>query len=409
MISYWDFQDCGMQVTKLTPLYFAEHGHRIHFFVHSEQTAHPSKIRYIHSNVDVWRFEFPLKFLSRIPKINRLRQLLFFMVTCIISYLKLYGWRKKLHLIYAAESDAILIGSLLARIHRVPFVTRYYGISRILLEKPLSHFLYLLSLHCKADLAIVTDDGTNGEALLKSINARIKEVKFWRNGIEKIRCDPLKISQIRRRYNLSKDDFVLLTVSRLYGWKRVDRAIRVMQLLLSLTQKRIKLLVVGDGPHHESLKELGYRLRVSNYVVFAGAVEHKEIYNFYALANVFLSLCDMSNAGNPILEALSAGKCIVTLDTGDTSNIIKDGQNGILVEIEKDENRIVEKLASTIINLIENESLREKLEIGAKEYAEKHIWTWNERLDTELRCIEELIQHSSRRGCFKGDHGIGRI
>lgn len=39
MISFWDFQDEGMQVTQRTPLFFSERGHKVTFMVHSLRYA----------------------------------------------------------------------------------------------------------------------------------------------------------------------------------------------------------------------------------------------------------------------------------------------------------------------------------------------------------------------------------
>ena len=39
--------------------------------------------------------------------------------------------------------------------------------------------------------------------------------------------------------------------------------------------------------------------------------------------------------GNPLLEAMMAGKCIVTLNNGDTSQFIKNNENGILLEYDQ--------------------------------------------------------------------------
>lgn len=72
MISSWDFQEQGMEVTKKTPIYFAKQGHYAKLFVYLEQIANLAKIDNLHLNITVYRFDLPLKFLSKIPKLNRI-------------------------------------------------------------------------------------------------------------------------------------------------------------------------------------------------------------------------------------------------------------------------------------------------------------------------------------------------
>jgi len=397
MISYWDFQEKGIQVIERTPLYFAGRGAQIKFFVHSEQTAYPSEKIDVHPNICVYRFRLPLRFLSVIPKINRIRQLFFFAIYCLYYALRIYRQGIKPDVIYAAECDAILIGSLLRRIYRVPLIARYYGISTILLNKPYSHFFYFLGLTRKSDMAIVTDDGTISLQELTRINRKTKNFKFWRNGVDRISLDSQRISEIASQLNLERNDFLLMTNSRLYGWKRVDRAVRLMPFLLTRTSLPLKLMIVGDGPEKQNLNILARKLGVQQAILFTGWVKHTDIYNFYSLASVFLSFYEMSNIGNPLLEALNSGKCIVTLNTGGTSGIIKNGENGILVDREEEEVKLTERLASIIKHLIENEGYRLKLEQGAREYARKFLWTWEERLEVEWKSVQELvITHKAR-------------
>lgn len=393
MISYWDFQEHGIAGPKKTPLYFAQNGHNIKFFVHSEQTANPSKIVDLHLNIEVYRFELPLKFLSKIPKINRIRQLFLFAFYCLYNLSKIYKRGEKPDVIYAVECDAILIGSILRHIYRIPLVTRHYGVSRLLLEHPIRHFLYPLSLTRSADLKIVSDDGTNGLEILKNFNPSVKRIKFWRDGFEPAKTEAKEISRLRNKYGLKSSDFVLLTVSRLKSWKRVDRALRVMHFLDKKQKREIKLLIVGHGPERENLERLAKELDVTDSVIFTGPVEHRNIYNFYGLVDIFLSLYDFSNVGNPILEALISGKCIVTMNNGGTPEVITNGVNGILVEVNKDEESLARELAKVITRLVENEEYRHELGKGAKEYAEKHLWTWDERLQAELESIEELVNY----------------
>lgn len=391
LISYWDFQDHGMQVTKRTPLYFAQQGHKVTFMVHSEMTNKPSKIDNLHPNVKVLRFDMPFKWLNKIPKLKRIRHLALFGIFCFYHSMMIYRRGKKPSIIYSAECDAILIGTVLHWIFSVPLITRYYGISTQLLEHPYKFMLYALSLRCPADMAIVTNDGTNALNLLRRVNNKIKEFCFWQNGIDRPIFNRLKTRYFRQKYQIPDNHVVFLTNSRLYGWKRVDRAIRTMELLVNKNLP-VTLLVVGNGPEEYRLKELSVALGVDTAVVFTGPVKHEDIYNIYAIADVLFSFYEMSNVGNPLWEAINVGLCIVTLNTGSTDEIISDGHNGRLIEIECDEDTLIMRISDVVEELVNNSEYRQRLAAGAKVYGRKNLWTWDERLKTELNSIYRLLR-----------------
>ena len=318
MLSYWDFQSKGMQVIYRTPIFFAQQGVRITFVVHSEMTNGPTALEDIHPNIDVRRYDIPLKFLCRAHKLCRLRQLVLFGVYCFRQALNLKRRSEKPDVIYAAECDAILIGRLLAWTFRIPLVSRYYGVSELLLKHPFRHLLYSAAIRVPADLSVVTDDGTHGKSHLTERNRHIKLLKFWRNGIDQAVSDPDNVRSIRERFGIARNDIVLMTVGRLYGWKRVDRAILTLRELRRQGQLNAKLLVVGQGPEEQRLKELTTSWDLGEQVIFVGPIPHISIYDFYALARFVLSLHEIANLGNAAWECINAEKCLVSIDQGGT-------------------------------------------------------------------------------------------
>jgi len=390
IISTWDMQDHGMQATKKTPLYFAMKGHKVTFLVHSETTNCPSLRTDLHENLKIIRFNLPFKGLMKIPKLGRLRILLLFGFYCLFYSFKIYRKSNSPDVLYAAESDAIFIGYILNKFLKTTFVTRYYGVSTALLSHPIKHFLYKLSLRCPSDMAIMTDDGTDGKNVLKKVNKRVGTIQFWRNGIDRAQVDLDKAKAYSEKYRLCSNALILVTISRLYGWKRIDRSIKAVHSLIKQRQLPLKLLIVGEGPEKPRLENLVDQLGINKNIEFVGAIPHEEIYNLYFIADIFISGYDMSNVGNPLWEALNAGKCIVALNTGKTSEVIENGINGLLVSYDKDEDKNVHGLAKAIEKLYDDDKLRMKLAQGAQDYGRKNLWSWEDRLNTELQKLEEL-------------------
>jgi glycosyltransferase involved in cell wall biosynthesis len=396
MINYWHFQPHGIAGIHKTANFFATNGHKVKVFVPTERIPENEQEIELHSNIKVFKFNLPFRFLSGIPKLNRIRQLTLFVLYSFVFYQKVFKRSNKPDLIYTVACDAMIIGYLLSRICKIPHVMRFYGISTILLKNPYKHFFYYLSLKLPADLAIVTDDGTNGKKILRNINPNIKRIEFWKDGIDPVVIDKKEIAHLKKSFQIKEKETILLTVSRLYGWKRVHRAIRLLSFLKEETRKNIRLLIVGDGPEKKNLEKLAMELGFFDKITFAGKVLHDYIYNYYGLADIFLSLYDMSNVGNPLLEALATGCCIVTINTGETSRVIKNKVNGILIEFKKNEEDLSRELSSSVQELIENEKLRNKIRRGAKEYAKRNIYTWNARLKLELVSLTNLLENHGK-------------
>ena len=223
---------------------------------------------------------------------------------------------------------------------------------------------------------------------LKNIRNGIRFKLVWRRLSPEARELLREMSeegQARTALNLMSQH-VLLTVSRLAGWKCVDRSIQALPNVLRRFSSTI-LIVVGDGPERERLERLALEVGVRDHVRFEGAVPHSEIPKYLAAADIFLSFYDLSNVGNPLLEAMMAGKCIITLNNGDTARFVKDGDNGILLEYSE-----LVQLPDVIVRLLADSEEKNRLGANARRFAEKNFWDWEERMDKEIEDVEALLQ-----------------
>ncbi len=177
---------------------------------------------------------------------------------------------------------------------------------------------------------------------------------------------------------------MFLTVSRLAKWKRVDRAIKAFTDYTRLNGQG-HLIIIGDGEERDNLENLAHSLNVADKITFAGAVKHERVYDFMMAADIFLSLNDLTNAGNPSLEAMTLGLCVVTLDVGDTNKIITNNQNGIL--LSKND---LPTAGEILHNLSKNPQKRSALGQAAKKYADEHFYTWEERMNIEYDAVSKL-------------------
>lgn len=293
-------------------------------------------------------------------------------------------------IIYAYETDAVYAAKKLSQKFKYPFVTRFQGTVHSETPNNLNYLIRkapsLQAYKTSANLTIMTNDGTQGLKTLLRLGNKSNKVVFWRNGVNKIPDNLLfKREQLRKQFEF-ENKFVFLTVSRLVDWKKVDRSIRAFAIV---TQKyhETKLVILGDGDSKNSLIDLAEKLGISDKVDFKGAVPQKMVSSYMIAADAFLSFYNLSNVGNPLMEAMMCGKPIVTLDVGDTNELIKNGENGVLLSPDK-----LDEIPNILIKIIENKKFCRKIATGALQTAHTEFWSWEERISTEISEVESLLK-----------------
>ena len=293
--------------------------------------------------------------------------------------------------LYAYEIFGVKAAVKAARKNGIPVVSRFQGTIlsqyKNTLFNRIRRYTHFQALSEKTDLVIMTDDGTKGDQVLDELGNDSKRL-FLRNGLDLMNRDieamysEFEREAFRKRLGVSSDETLLLTVSRLVPWKKVERAI---EGVAACRADKVRLLIVGDGDCKEELISLAAKRNVSDKVIFAGAVVHDDVYQYMMACDIFISLYDLSNVGNPLLEAMTLGKCIVTLDVGDTFKVIKNRENGILLNYQN-----LNSLGNVISELAENEKLRKDLGDKAALFAQENFYSWEKRMDVEFEAVSDL-------------------
>jgi len=298
--------------------------------------------------------------------------------------------REEVLLFYGYEIMGVPAAWLLGRLLKRPTVSRFQGtVLAPWLDHPLWHLRWwhhVLALKTPTDLVIMTNDGTQGDRVLQALRVNTARVRFWMNGVPSpVEVHPKMVESLRQQLGCRPEEKLLVTVSRLQRWKRVDRAIRALAELAA-ERNDVRLVVVGDGPERPHLERLARSLGIAGRVVFVGSVARTLVPLYLEAADVFLSLYDLSNVGNPLLEAMRQGCCVVTLNVGATGEFLQDGVNAILLDPEE-----IQRLPAVLSALVDDPQRRQELGQAAWRFARDHIWTPEERMAAELREVGQLI------------------
>lgn len=166
------------------------------------------------------------------------------------------------------------------------------------------------------------------------------------NGVDVLRyfnpknVDPKKIADLRQRYSIKEDDFVVGFVGRMTNDKGVPELVRAWALLNEKT-KGNKLLLLGPLNDRDAVsEEVKHNLLNSDSIIYAGEIV--DVAPYYALMDVFVLPTYREGFPTVVLEASSMElPVLVTRATGCKESII-EGKTGCF--ISHDINDIVTKI-----------------------------------------------------------------
>jgi len=123
------------------------------------------------------------------------------------------------------------------------------------------------------------------------------------------------ISQRGKSSNFLKEKFntdkILLNVKGLIPIYGHDLLIRSLPDVLK-KYPNLKLVLTGEGPLLEKLKQLVVTLCIENNVVFAGFRGHEELVDFYASSDIHVLSSKLESRANVVMESLLCGTPVIT-------------------------------------------------------------------------------------------------
>jgi glycosyltransferase involved in cell wall biosynthesis len=171
---------------------------------------------------------------------------------------------------------------------------------------------------------------------------------------------------LRRRLGLGSESIVVAGIGRLIPVKGFEYLVEAHAAAVA-SEPDLRLVLVGDGDGRRALEERVRALGVSDTVVLTGAVAPSEIPAYMAAADV-VSVPSVRHGGyvdglpNVALEAMAAGKPVVGSRVGGIPELVRDGENGLLVP-EKD----AAALADALVMLARDPAFRARLGASGRE------------------------------------------
>ncbi len=138
-------------------------------------------------------------------------------------------------------------------------------------------------------------------------------------------------------------------------------------------QVNLNLEIYGAGPQKNKLEKL-LNKKIQK-------LSHSELLNKLLQAEMLVLNTGYEGLSHVILEAMGVGTPVITTNAGGNPELIKDGENGILVEYNHKE-----QLKQAILKLHNNQELQEKFITNSKKILEK--FAFEKMINDTIRILE---------------------
>ncbi len=154
--------------------------------------------------------------------------------------------------------------------------------------------------------------------------------------------DPLKVAELKKRYNLAEDDFVIGYSGRLVRDKGIVELVDAFNKLQNA--ENCKLLLVGMFEKRDALPiEIQEQIKNNNRIIFTGFINEGMEY-YYSLMDVYVLASYREGFPTGVLEAQAMEKPIITTQVTGCCDSILAGETGLFAT--HDPNDLVQKIDS---------------------------------------------------------------
>ncbi|MCE4053752.1 glycosyltransferase family 4 protein [Pseudomonas sp. Au-Pse12] len=232
-----------------------------------------------------------------------------------------------------------------------------YGMG--LLTRLLTH--YLRWFHNRSQLTLVPSISQH----LELERRHFERLALLSRGVDSQLFHPAKrVDAVRAAWGLGNDDLAVIHVGRLAQEKNLGLLKRCFERLqATYPQRKMKLIVVGDGPQRAALE------KSLPEALFCGSQRGEALATHYACGDLFLFPSLTETFGNVVLEALASGLAVVAYDQAAAAQHIRHGYNGVLA-MPGDEGAFGDA-ASWLLE--EPETLR-RVRLNARQHASRQGW-----------------------------------
>ena len=184
----------------------------------------------------------------------------------------------------------------------------------------------------------------------------------------KIRIIPNGVDFFKIPESIEKKQNRVICVARLSWEKGINYLIKAWPRVI----KEIpfaKLAIVGEGDKRKEIEKIIKDFNLGNSVELKGNLSHNETLAEIKKSEVFICPSLAEGLGIVFIEAQACGVPVIGTKVGGIPDVIQNNENGILIEPKNSE-----EISKSIIALLQNRDLRDRLSKKALETVKKYDW-----------------------------------
>ncbi len=256
-----------------------------------------------------------------------------------------------------SSTDSWLVALATQCFKKAPPIVRTRHISPAIANNIPTRWLYT-----KAARHIVTTGENLRQQLITDNGYPAQHITSVPTGIDMNYFVPGDVVQARKRLGLAQDGYIIGILATLRSWKGHRY---LLEAFAQLTDKNIRLMIVGDGPQREALQQKIAELNIGNRVVMPG--NQRDVLPWLQAMDIFV-LPSYANEGVPqaILQAMACGLPVITTPVGSITEVVEHEVTGLITEPQQ-----VQPLLETMYRLLEDTRLRHTLGSNAHHLAQQ--------------------------------------
>ena len=248
---------------------------------------------------------------------------------------------------------ACVYAALWPVIRRKPFLHTFHTLPEIENSRLLRCLLTKILVGCNKMTPIAISK-TNRQLVADYYKLDMRSVPLVHN--------PVDIRRFAAGKRVDDGVFRFITVGRFSKEKNQQMMYRAFASFLSKGHNA-RLLMLGTGAEEENLKALANDLGIHDRIDYAGYVDNVE--DYLKTADVFLLSSHYEAQPLCVLEAMAAGKPVISTDVGGVSDIVTD--NGILVPAD-DVDAMSQAMEKLYLDKMLRRTMSERAVSNAAEY-----------------------------------------
>jgi glycosyltransferase involved in cell wall biosynthesis len=258
------------------------------------------------------------------------------------------------------------LGLLLRLVHPMHLVTTVHGWVQRTRRTPVYYFVDRLCLPRYEAVVCVSDDLYEQS---RACGVRKERCVLIENAIDMVEYSrAMTVAEAKAKYGIPAGRFVIGGVGRLSAEKGFDRLIEATDRLLK-SGADVELLIAGEGKEKGALETLITGLGRQAHVRLLGY--RTDTQELFQAMDVFALSSIREGLPNVVLEAMALEVPVVATRVAGVPRLIRDGENGLLVEPGS-----AEQLYGALERLRGDELLRRELaQAGRRTIEEKHSFT----------------------------------